>query len=258
MSQSARTIGLWLLLIVMFVGFYQFFTPGSRLPGWSVAVGPLLFLAFIWFARQGGKNALQGNQLNSEGITLMANGRLALALEKFEAARPLVQRGWKSVIAYNIGLCQMGLWRLDAAELEFSRAMQGERVSKTIQPQLLPRYALLAALRGDLPAARERGETARRVEPESALLVLMEGVLACRRAEWNQARTLLEGPATHILGGTLRGLRDALLCWSVERTSGQQRYLDLVTVFGEASTDKLRESWPELVDYLLERSRART
>lgn len=255
MTQGTRTIGLWLLLIVLFVGFYNFLSPTSRLPSWSGWVMVVVFIAFIVLSRSGGARARQGVQLNAEGSRLMSQGRIALALEKFEAARPLLERSWKTAIALNIGLCQLELWRLDAAELEFNAALASTlKLPEDFRRLLLPRHALVAALRGDLQGAVERSATAREVEPEAPLLVLTEGVLACRRGEWRHARTLLEGPATHVLGGPLRGLRDALLCWSVEHTSGEHRTLELVTVFGEASPDKLRESWPQLVAFLLERS----
>jgi hypothetical protein len=41
----------------------------------------------------------------------------------------------------------------------------------------------------------------------------------------------------------------------VERLTGERRYVDPITVFGEASTDKLRESWPALAHFLVERAR---
>lgn len=256
MSQTTRTVGLWLLLILLFTGFYSFFSPNNRVPSWMAVAGVVLFIAFIALVVQG-KGGPKGIQLNSEGIKLLAQGRIAPALEKFEAARPLLANNWKAVIAFNIGLCQMELWRLDAAEREFSQALGFERLSKPILPQLLTRYALVAALRGEAQVARERSEKARQVDAESPLLVLTDAVLACRERQWSQAQRLLENPTTHVLGGPLRGLRDALLSWSVEHTTGEQRYIELVTVFGEASHDKLRESWPPFVDFLLTRTQAK-
>ncbi|MCY1077079.1 hypothetical protein [Archangium lansingense] len=41
----------------------------------------------------------------------------------------------------------------------------------------------------------------------------------------------------------------------MEQLSGERRYVDPITVFGEASTDKLRESWHALVNFLPERAR---
>ncbi|QRK10819.1 hypothetical protein JQX13_12540 [Archangium violaceum] len=252
-----RLIGLWVLLLVLFVAFYGFFRqPGTPLPdlsGW-IPVFLVVVLAVVVGAIVGKRNQ-KGWQLNAEGNTLLSRGRIAAALEKFETARPLLKKEGQGVIPFNVGVCHLHLWHLDAAERDFTTAQDTQELPAQVRTHIPVRLALISALKGALGVAEERLAGARAQDAEDPLIVLVNGVIACRREDWAQARALLEGPATHVLGGPMRGLRDALLSWSVERLTGERRYVDPVTVFGEASTDKLRESWPALVHFLLERAR---
>lgn len=254
-----RTIGTWVLLIILFVSFYNFFsTPPGResSSGWFLLLAFGAFVVFMGFSAFMGKRARKGLQLNTEGAVLLERGRVAAALEKFQEARPLLKDDGQGAIPFNIGLSQLYLWNLEAAGRELSKARGHKQLPEHVRRLIPERLALVAALRGDARAAQALIEETRTPEGEAgALILLTEGVLACRRAEWARARTLLDNPDTHVLGGPLRGLRDALLAWSVEQTTGERRYVDLVTVFGEASTDKLREAWPELVSFLLDRAR---
>ncbi|HYO58489.1 hypothetical protein [Archangium sp.] len=256
MRGSLRVIALWVVLIVLFIAFYNFFNPSGPMPGWASWFPIIVIGVIVAFSVRSGKRVQKGMQLNLEGNALMTRGRIAAALEKFEAARPLLKNQGQGVISFNVGLCQLVLWQLDAAERELLDAQAHKQLSTEVRPLLPARLALVAALRGKVGEAEQRLAEARTVEEDDdSVTVLAEGALACRRGDWARARMLLEGPATHVLGGPLRGLRDALLAWSVERTTGERRFVDPVTVFGEASTDKLRESWPELVSFLLDRAR---
>ncbi|WNG32424.1 hypothetical protein F0U61_01475 [Archangium violaceum] len=252
-----RLIGMWVLLIVLFVAFYSFFRqPGQPLPDLSGWIIPFLVVVFaVIVGTIVGKRNQKGWQLNAEGNTLLSRGRIAAALEKFETARPLLKNEGQGVIPFNVGVCHLYLWHLDAAERDFTTAQDIKELPAQVRTHIPVRLALISALKGAVGAVEERLAAARAVDAEDPLIVLANGVIACRREDWAQARALLEGPATHILGGPMRGLRDALLAWSVERLTGERRYIDPVTVFGEASTDKLREAWPALVQFLLERSR---
>jgi len=246
----------WVLLIVLFVAFYAFFRqPGDPLPdltGWIpvalLAVCAVVVSVFV------GKRVQKGWTLSSEGNQLLSRGRIAAALEKFEAAHLLLKTRSRGILPFNLGVCHLYLWHLDAAEREFTRAQDTKELPESIRRLIPARLALIAAMQGALGVADKRLGEARTLDEEDPLIVLVNGVIACRREDWAQARLLLHGPATHILGGPLRGLRDALLAWSVERVSGERRYVDPITVFGEASTDKLRDSWPALVAFLLERA----
>lgn len=256
MRNGMRTVVLWVVLVVLFIAFYSFFRqPGAPLPdlsGWAttlVVVGLALGLGAFVF-----KKSQKGWTLNAEGSTLIARGRVVAALEKFEAARAQLKNQGQGVIPFNVGVCRLELWQLDVAAREFATALGIKEVSPQVRGLIPVRLALILGLQGNLRVAEERLAEARAADAEDPLLVLASGVIACRREDWAQARALLEGPATHSLGGPMRGLRDALLAWSVERLTGERRYVDPITVFGEASTDKLREAWPALVQFLLERA----
>ncbi len=257
MPSWMRTIALWVLLIVLYVAFYAFFKqPGEPLPdlsGWipvALLVGAAVVIGVVL-----GNRVQKGWRLNAEGSDLLSRGRIAAALEKFELARPLLKNQGQGVIPFNVGVCHLGLWHLDAAERDFTTARDIKELPASIRKHIPVRLALISALQGALGVAEKQLAEARALDAEEPLLVVTQAVIACRREDWAQARVLLEGPATHVLGGPLRGLRDALLSWSVEQLSGERRYVDPITVFGEASTDKLRESWPALVNFLLERAR---
>jgi hypothetical protein len=257
MRSSVRTIVLWVVLIVLFVAFYNFFSqPGDAPPdlsGWiPVAV---IVVGAVGFGVFSGRKTQKGVRLNEEGNTLLSRGRNAAALEKFELARPLLKNQGQGVIPFNVAICELALWRLEAAERELTRAQGIKELPASLRNLIPVRLALTSALKGAVGVAEERLGVARTLDAEDPLIVLVNGIIASRREDWAQTRALLEGPATHLLGGSLRGLRDALLSWSVERLTGERRYVDPITVFGEASTDSLRQYWPQLVDFLLERAR---
>lgn len=257
MRNGMRTVVLWVVLIVLFLCFYNFFRqPGTPLPDLSRWIPVVLVVGVaVVIGTFVGKRNQKGLRLNEEGNTLLGRGRIAAALEKFEAARPLFKGQAQGIIAFNLGVCRLGLWQLEAAERDFTTAQGIKELHPQVRQHIPVRLALLSALRGAQGLTEERLAQARAVDAEDPLIELVNAVLACRREDWAQARALLEGPATHVLGGTLRGLRDALLAWSVERLTGERRPVDPITVFGEASTDTLRGVWPELVRFLEERSR---
>jgi hypothetical protein len=87
------------------------------------------------------------------------------------------------------------------------------------------------------------------------MAVLASAVIACRTGKEAEARTQLERPEVRKLEGPLRGLREALLAWCLERLTGESHPVEVIAVFSEASPDKLQAAWPELVSFLLERSR---
>lgn len=257
MRSGMRLVAMWVGLIVLFVAFYGFFRqPGEPLPdlsGWipmflAVAIAVVVGVVI-------GKRNQKGWQLNMDGNTLLSRGHIASALEKFEAARSLLRNQGQGIIPFNIGVCHLELWQLDAAERDFTSALGIQALPAQVRKLIPVRLALISALQGALSIADKRLTEAREEDAEDPLIVLVSGVIACRREDWAQARALLEGPSTHVLGGPMRGLRDALLSWSVERLTGERRYVDPITVFGEASTDKLREAWPALAHFLVERAR---
>ncbi len=115
--------------------------------------------------------------------------------------------------------------------------------------------ALVAALDGRLWQAVQRLDEVKVLPGEPPVMaVLASAVLACRTGKEAEVRTQLERPEVRKLVGPLGGLREALLAWCQERLTGERRPVEVISVFGEASPDKLQAAWPELVAFLLERS----
>jgi hypothetical protein len=192
----------------------------------------------------------RSRQLNDEGVKLLSEGHVFAALEKFLAARPLAKS--PVIPTFNIGICRLQLWQLEEAEHQLSRVSEREDLLPGFRGILMGPFALVAALEGRLKEALQRIDEARELKSDSAAqAVLASAVLSCRRGDWTGGRALLERPECLTLGGPLRGLRDALLAWSVERLTGERRHVDLLAVFGEAAPDKLQAAWPELVAFIL-------
>ena len=237
-------IGLLLFILLKFV-------PGVREAFGEIYRRPyLMFIAVaalaIFYLPRYRKSA----RLNDEGLELLAQGHTFAALEKFTAARTLAQS--PVVTTYNIGLCRLQLWQLEEAERELSTLSDREDLTPEFRGMLMAPFALVAALDGRLRDAIKRLDEARELKSNSAVLaVLASAVLDCRRGAWVGGRVLLERPECFSLNGPLRGLRDALLAWSVERLTGERRHVEPLTVFGEASPDKLQAAWPELVAFIL-------
>jgi tetratricopeptide (TPR) repeat protein len=207
-----------------------------------IAVG----LLAIFFLPRYRKSA----RLNQEGIQLLSQGHVFAALEKFMAARPLAKS--PVVTTFNIGICRLQLWQLDEAERELSKLNDRDDLTHQFRGMLMAPFALVAALDGRLRDALKRLDEAKELKSDSAgLAVLASAVLACRRGTWAEGKALLERPECLSLEGPLRGLRDALLAWSVERLTGERRPVEPLAIFGESSPDKLQAAWPELVTFIL-------
>jgi tetratricopeptide (TPR) repeat protein len=257
--KTGSTILLWVVLIVIFVLFiifYSLFTQGS-LPETGVW---LIFLVGgavgLPFGLRTWRRLHRGKELKTEGARLLGRGHIAAALEKFEESCTLL-KDEQAPLSLDMSLCHLKLWQLEAAERALLRARRTKGLAEEFKPLIPPRRALVAALRGQAEQAQEWLAEARELGRETeAMAIIAEAVLACRRGAWAEARRLLEQPETHALGGPIRGLRDTLLAWSVERLTGERRHVDPVTVFGEASTDRLQAAWPELVAFLLAEQRS--
>lgn len=192
--------------------------------------------------------------LTDEGLRLLEQGRVAAALEKFEASRPLAKS--KVIPTYNIGSSRLQLWQLQAAERELSSLEAREDLTPQFRGIVYAALALVAALDGRLKQAVERLDEAKALHAGPLQLgALASAVVACRTGRWAEARGQLQEPGLEKLTGPLGSLREALWAWSQERLGGGQCFVDVVAMFGEASPDSLEAAWPELVAFLLERSR---
>lgn len=193
--------------------------------------------------------------LTDEGLRLLAEGRVAAALERFEAARPLARS--KVIPTYNIGISRLQLWQLPQAERELSSQDMRDDLTPQFRAVLSAALAMVAAMDGRLTQAQQRLDALKTTRGDApyVLGVLASAVVACRTGRWDEALSQLGHPALRQLTGPLRGLRDALEAWCQEHLHGARRPVDAVAVFGEASADTLQAAWPELVAFLVERSR---
>lgn len=235
-----------LLLVVILANFFEAEGPGEVAIKWLLVSGITATVA----ARLGAaRRQARGLALSSEGAALQARGRIVEALERFEAARPLLRRN-TFLADFNAGQCHLELWRLGAAERAFTRAREGGAPPE-LHTLLAPRLALVLALQGAEDRAREELALSKDLEPEPGPHTLLaEAVLACRRQAWEEGRRRLSRQEMTRLGGTLRGLRDALLAWCHERGRGGLLHVDMTAVFAEAPADSLQQVWPELVRFL--------
>lgn len=247
-----------LLGIVIAVGLITLFhyVPGSREAAgefyWRFPYILLVLLVpiSIYFVPRYRRSA----RLTSEGVRLLSEGRVVAALEQFEASRPLARS--KVIPTYNIGVSRLQLWQLDAAERELTSLEERDDLLPWFRAQLYSALALVAALDGRLWQAVQRLDEVKVLPGDPPVMaVLASAVIACRTGKEAEARTQLERPEVRKLEGPLRGLREALLAWCLERLTGEHRPVEVIAVFSEASPDKLQAAWPELVSFLLERSR---
>lgn len=207
-----------------------------------ILLGPVL-LIFLPRYRRSARHS-------QEGLRLMSHGHIAAALEQFEAARPLARS--KVVPTYHIGISRLQLWQLDAAERELSSLTDREDLTPVFRGQLFSALALVAALDGRLWQAVQRLDEVKTLGGGPFIVaVLASAVIACRREAWAEAKQFLDRPECDKLDGTLRGLREALRAWCLDRLTGEQHRVDAVTVFSEASPEPLQAAWPELTGFLL-------
>lgn len=248
---SRRDLLVLVVVVILLANLFEADATGPLIVKWLLVAA---ITAAVASGLRASRRRARGVALHSEGARLQERGRVAEALERFEAARPLP--GKLAYLAdFSAGQCNLELWRLPEAERALSRIRQ-EGTPPELLPQIPPRLALVLALQGAEARAREELSLCAALEPEpSPLTLLTQAVLACRREAWGEASRYLSRQEILRLGGTLRGLRDALLSWSRARGGGAAPPAEGVALFAEASTDSLQEAWPELLRFLTERSR---
>ena len=254
MSWRGRLV-LWLILIVVFVGFYAIFnhTPGPSTTAQSDAAFdrnififvPGAFIAifgfFTWRARKGAA-------LANAGLVLANQGRLSEGLVKIDAARPYFVRGPQ--IPYFAGSVRLALWQLSVAEVELRKALKATALMN-VKHLAVPKLALTLALLGRENATRNfLGDAEKLNVAASPDSLVATAILECRAARWESAARTLARNELRNLGGPTRGLADALRAWCSEQLTGQPQPFDLVAVLGEASIEGVRGSWPELASFL--------
>ncbi|MHA7630907.1 hypothetical protein [Corallococcus sp. M7] len=196
----------------------------------------------------------RSKQLTDEGLQLLSEGRVAAALERFEASRPLAKV--QVIPTYNIGIARLQLWQLPVANQELSSLESRKDLTPQFRGVLSAAIALVDALEGRLARVEPRLTEARSlVDFPLGFAPLASAVVACREGRWAEAHVLLADASLENFNGPLLGLRKVLEVWCVEQLTGEARPVDAIALFGEASQDSLQAAWPELVDYVVKRSR---
>lgn len=254
-----RTFLLWVALIVGFVALYQLMGSGGHgRPGIEVApradplgvygtLAPLVFLLFfgvaLWRARR-------INRLSVRGVALLGQGRYLEALGLFEQVLRKQRRS--ALAAYNVGLAQLGLWRVAEAEASFDKAARMGHRLVDVRALLEPCRALTAALLARDELARTRLSQCGSLGVEaSSLALLARAVLAARACRWAEAQELLARSEVRMLSGPSRGLAEALQSWAIERQGGVAHPVDRLGLFFEAGQDAFKAWWPEFHEFLL-------
>jgi len=266
MSNSVKTIILWVVLIVLFVAFYQVFQhapsdgaapePVSERTGhaesaWSSVVLQwlpivFLFLFFVFFLR-----ALQKRHAAShEGARLLNQGRYLQALEYFDKYRR--EQSKQPAGPFNTGVARLQLWKLDEAlnDLEAAVRLTNKRQPEELAALLPEHQALTLALLGRAAEARQKLAAVPAGTGDPGRQALTEAILLARAGDAAGARTKLGIFEVKQLGGTVGALARTLDALCIEQLTAERRHVDRVALYGEASPDGLKRAWPELVAFV--------
>ena len=192
----------WVVLVVMFVVFFQWFGRGSDQAG-TVVPGPLRVLSSYFFllpvAGVFGFLYLRMRRacaVNNRGLALMADGDLAGAAALYRR----LARQWLGprVVAHvNLGLVLLRLGDPRGAADAFA-AIERKRgeAARLLKPMGASYLALCAALIGDLDSAQVWAEEARRRAANPSAVsrghLVAEAVIRCRRSDSSGAARLLQ------------------------------------------------------------------
>jgi tetratricopeptide (TPR) repeat protein len=259
MLNARWTIALWVILIILFVAFYQIFSgphegapvppPDPREPSPWVSIFtrtlPVVFLVlfgFFYFF------ALRRQSPLHEGSRLLTQGRYLQALEQFEMFRKVQPR--VATAAYNCGISRLLLWKLESAisDLEAAQRLGGlgqPHLKILLSEQLTLAFALVGRTSEAHHMLRQLSDSS-----ESAHVALASAVLLARNGDWAAARTKLATLEVKRMWGTTGALARALDALCIEQLTEERRYIDRVALFGEASPDELRKHWPEFVAFV--------
>jgi len=255
-SRFMRTIVIWVVLIILFFGFYAFFAahpsaePSPRTDDvslWQAIVTQflpimVLFTVFVVFMRRLRRQSLPA----TVGVTLLSQGRYAEALAQFEQDRSTNPKD--TVGVFNTGVAKLSLWKLEA-DLQAAEQMAGGK--RPVLETLLPEHLALAfALVGDEAAARQRLATIASGKGDPGRIALAEAILLTRAGNPSEARRRLGSFESKQLGGTMGALARVVDAMCVESLTGELRHVDRVALFGEGGPDELRKAWPDFVAFI--------
>lgn len=258
MSRATRTIVIWVVLIILFVGLFKFLQanpPAEPRPQadegfWGSMLSQFLpvFVAFVFFAVFFGRFQKKV-ALANEGVRLMSQGRYAEALEKFERYRQAHPK--EAPGAFNAGVAKLCLWKLERAaeDLKAAEQLGGQKLS-TLATSLPEHLALTLALLADETGARRSLALIPAGKGDAGRIALGEAILFARSGNPTEARRRLGSFESKQLGGSIGALARAIDAMCVDALTGELRHVDRIALFGETGPQELRKAWPELVAFV--------
>lgn len=252
-----RTIVLWVVLVVLFVGASKFFGARPQTPSNEAGDDWLramlwqfvpIFVGFVFFAVFFGRFQKK-IALANEGVRLMSQGRYAEALEKFERYR--LAHPKEAPGAFNAGVAKLCLWKLERAaeDLKAAEQLGGQKLS-TLATSLPEHLALTLALLADEAGARRSLALIPAGKGDAGRIALAEAVLFARAGNPTEARRRLGSFESKQLGGSIGALARAVDAMCVEALTNELRHVDRIALFGETGPQELRKAWPELVAFV--------
>lgn len=254
MSQARKTLLLWLALVAMFVAIYALMSPTGERPGsgagrsprvWLYVAIPVVVVGLVlWVRRANAKNAAL-----REGIELLAKGRSAEALQKFE--------GWRKSMPgqpagpYNVGVARLTLWQLEEARREFEAGLALNQKKDAGLAALAPEHlALTDALLGRLASSRTWLTQVPTGKGDLGRVALTEAILHFREGNPAAAEAKLAVYEVKQLSGTLGAFARALRAFCAEALVGELRHVDKVGLFAESGPERLKAAWPEFIAFV--------
>jgi len=222
-----KTLLGWLVLVAMFIAFYQLFStpspsgappaaPAPRPTPWlSYVLWGAVLVALAWFV-----SFVRASNRSAE---LFRRGAELMSLRKFVEAEAVYVEGraryrffssLRATFDHNIGVCALYRCEFDRAVelLEQARSVIGPWTA-VLRYAASSQLALVHSLRGDVDAAARLLAEAesRGAERDRSALYLPRAIIACRKGEHEQVSVDLEGRwqdlETTQTGTAMRALR---------------------------------------------------
>lgn len=252
MSQSVKTVILWLVLIVMMVAIYSLAggdgsgSPVGSAPSdglanlpWALGVAILIVGGLFAFGRW----SRRGHPDNDRGLELQARGRYAEALAAFEAAR---SKRDLDVYRLNAASARLMLFQVEDALSAIATLQQ----KRGLHPNYKAAAEQLGALGRAIAGRHTDADRTLVASKEHPYYLLIRAIHAVRRNAFVQADRILATGEIRQLGGKERALADVLTAWCALELRAERRPIDRTALFGEAAPDGLFEVWPELEAFL--------
>jgi tetratricopeptide (TPR) repeat protein len=273
-SASGKTIGLWVVLIVLFVAFYNFFRSaspdgeasapsdsGSGFSAWSLVnwlFWPVVIAFFAVLLRQG----MRWWRINEKGRAYLSYGDFESAIQVFDGVARKAKGAVRAEAVVHLGLVALRRGELERALSLFTQAESSQLLAQHpgLSPTLPGLLSFCESLLGDLAAARKWLEVAhaRGAQVASGYSLLAEVALLCREGHlaaaakivdtrWREAErsSVWETKVLRLLKAfALDGLEAA------EHETARYEALAGLRPFRRGELDLLAADWPKLRDFM--------